>query len=52
MAKWKIERTNFDSEELKRLLNKGWEPFAVSNQGVKVWLKKEIKTRQKGKKNG
>lgn len=53
---WQIRQANIDTPELEKLLKVGWDPFAVSNQGVKVWLKKQIETRGRkpkpGKKNG
>lgn len=40
MIKWKRVSVHIDSEEEKTLLKQGYEPFAISNQGVIVHLKK------------
>jgi len=42
MNKWKVSHARVDSTELEEFLKKGWEPFAVSNQGIKIWLRKQV----------
>jgi hypothetical protein len=34
---WQVERAPWGSEELRKLLNAGWEPFAVT-LGAQPWV--------------
>ncbi len=38
--KYHLKSVSDNSEELKFLLGHGYEPFAISHGGVKIWLKR------------
>jgi hypothetical protein len=49
---WKRKSVHIDSPEEVKLLKQGYEPFAVSNQGVKVHYRKSYEEgRGRPKKN-
>jgi len=44
MITWEITNARFGEERLLELLEKGWEPFAVTAdmiKGLVIWLRKE-----------